>query len=76
MAGGAGLLDECWYVDLDDGVRRTRLQARHERYGRPPEEARDRTWGSDERNAMVVGESRPRADVVVAGPAGEQHSLD
>ena len=62
----AGLLDECWYVDLDDDVRRTRLQARHEQYGRTPEQARDRTWGSDERNAVLVARSRQRATVIVA----------
>ena len=61
------LLDACWYVDLDDDVRRTRLQARHERYGRTPEEARARTWGSDERNAVLVSASRSRATAVVGG---------
>lgn len=63
------LLDECWYLDVDDRVRRTRLQARHERYGRSPEEARERTWGSDERNAVLVAASRHRADVAVTPPA-------
>jgi pantothenate kinase len=61
-----GLLDETWYVDLDDAVRRDRLQARHERYGRAPEAARAHTLGSDEANAVLVAASRPRADVVVA----------
>ena len=62
----AGLLDECWYVEVDDDLRRTRLQARHERYGRSPEQARERTWGSDERNAVAVAASRHRATVIVA----------
>jgi pantothenate kinase len=61
----AGLLDACWYVDLDEDVRRARLQARHERYGRTPDEARERTWGSDERNAVLVSASRSRATAVV-----------
>jgi pantothenate kinase len=60
-----GLLDACWYVDLDEDVRRARLQARHERYGRTPDEARERTWGSDERNAVLVSASRSRATAVV-----------
>lgn len=60
------LLDECWYLDVDDRVRRTRLQARHERHGRNSEEAKERTWGSDERNAVLVAASRHRADVAVA----------
>jgi pantothenate kinase len=59
------LLDECWYLEVDDHVRRTRLQARHERYGRTPEEARERTLGSDERNAVLVAGSRARADFAV-----------
>lgn len=65
-----GLLDACWYVDLADPVRRTRLQSRHERYGRTPEEARARTLGSDERNALLVATTRARADLLVteAGP--------
>lgn len=63
----AGLLDECWYLDVDDDVRRTRLQARHERFGRTPAQARERTWGSDERNAEVVAASRGRASAVVVG---------
>lgn len=60
-----GLLDACWYVDLADPDRRTRLQARHERYGRTPEEARERTFGSDERNAALVAATRDRADLLV-----------
>jgi pantothenate kinase len=62
-----GLLDACWYVDLDEDVRRARLQARHERYGRTPDEARERTWGSDERNAVLVSASRSRASAVIRG---------
>ena len=67
LAEVAGLLDECWYLDVDDDVRRTRLQARHERFGRTPAQARERTWGSDERNASVVAASRDRASAVVVG---------
>jgi pantothenate kinase len=70
----AGLLDECWYVEVADGVRRTRLQARHEHYGRTPAEAAGRTLGSDERNAVLVTATRDRADLLVVGegpvPAG------
>jgi len=60
-----GLLDACWYVDLADPDRRTRLQARHERYGRTPDEAHERTHGSDERNAGLVVATRDRADLLV-----------
>ncbi|MGF1661620.1 MAG: nucleoside/nucleotide kinase family protein [Kineosporiaceae bacterium] len=62
----AGLLDECWYVDVDDEVRRRRLMARHEAHGRPAGEARARTLGSDEANALYVGRTRGAADAVVA----------
>ncbi|MGZ5417714.1 MAG: nucleoside/nucleotide kinase family protein [Nocardioides sp.] len=61
------LLSECWYVDVPDDLRRARLQSRHERYGRAPEEARERTLGSDERNAVLVVSSRERASLVVTG---------
>jgi len=59
------LLDECWYVEPPEDARVARLIARHESYGRSPEEARHRSLGSDERNAEVVRATRARADVVV-----------
>lgn len=70
------LLDECWYVDLPDELRRARLQSRHQRYGRTPEEARERTWGSDERNAVLVAASAARADRWVTGVDLPVESLD
>lgn len=60
-----GLLDECWYVDPDEEQRVQRLVARHMRYGRSQEAARERTLGSDQRNAEIVAGSRARADLVV-----------
>ena len=66
----AGLLDECWYVDVPDDLRRARLQTRHEQYGRTPAQARERTLGSDERNAVLVAGSRHRATVIVDLPHG------
>jgi pantothenate kinase len=62
------LLDECWYVDEDDDLRRERLRLRHERYGRSPAEARGRTFGPDEANAVLVAASRYRADLTVTAP--------
>ncbi|MBC7306743.1 MAG: nucleoside/nucleotide kinase family protein [Dietzia sp.] len=59
------LLDECWYVEVDEQERLERLIARHERFGRTPEEARARSEGSDQRNAEVIVATRGRADVVV-----------
>jgi pantothenate kinase len=70
------LLDECWFVDVPEDLRRARLQARHEQYGRTPEQARARTLGSDERNAVLVAASRCRAHRRVDGAGLPRRSLD
>jgi pantothenate kinase len=62
---GRALLDECWYIDLDDDLRRDRLQARHQRFGRSPQEAHDRTYGSDETNAKLIAATKPNADAIL-----------
>ncbi len=59
------LLDECWYVDLDDEVRVARLIARHVAHGRTPQAAREWVLRSDEANARLVGRGRGRATLVV-----------
>jgi pantothenate kinase len=59
------LLDEVWYVDVPDDLRRQRLAARHEFYGRTPEQAWERTLGSDERNARTVAATKGLADLIV-----------
>ncbi|CAM3433841.1 nucleoside/nucleotide kinase family protein [Kibdelosporangium persicum] len=59
------LLDEVWFLDLDEGERHRRLIARHEAFGRSAEEARDRALGSDERNATVINATAERADLVL-----------
>jgi len=53
------LLDEVWYVDVPEDLRRQRLAARHEFYGRTPDQAWERTLGSDERNARTVAATKP-----------------
>jgi pantothenate kinase len=58
-------LDACWFIDVPDDVRRERLQARHERHGRTPADAAERTFGSDEANARLVQGTRGEADAVV-----------
>jgi pantothenate kinase len=58
-------LDECWYIDLDEDVRHARLEARHRRHGRSAEEAHQRTYGSDERNAQLIAATAAAADAVV-----------
>ncbi|WP_127996047.1 nucleoside/nucleotide kinase family protein [Piscinibacter defluvii] len=66
----AGLLDECWYVEVDDALRRQRLVARHMRFGRSEDEARDWVETTDEPNARRIAATKPRATCVVreAGP--------
>ncbi|WP_422734734.1 nucleoside/nucleotide kinase family protein [Micromonospora sp. WMMD558] len=59
------LLHEAWFLDLDAELRLRRLTARHEAYGRSPEEARVWAYGSDEANAALVAATADRADLVV-----------
>ncbi len=57
----AGLLDEIWYVDVDDTLRSQRLLRRHEQFGRSPEAARAWVAATDEPNARLIEATRPRA---------------
>ena len=59
------LLDQCWYLDLDENTRHARLQARHMRHGRSVQEARERTYGSDEANAQLIEATAPAADALL-----------
>ncbi|MEV0154373.1 nucleoside/nucleotide kinase family protein [Micromonospora sp. NPDC050686] len=67
------LLHQAWFLDLDAELRLRRLTARHEAYGRSPEQARAWALGSDETNAALVAGTAGRADLVVrlAGPLPE-----
>jgi len=56
-------LDEVWFVDTDDALRRDRLVQRHIRFGRTPQAAREWVDRTDEPNARLVAASRHRADV-------------
>lgn len=60
----AGLLDEVWYVDIDDAVRLHRLTRRHEQFGRSAEDAAAWVAGTDEPNARLIEASRARASFV------------
>jgi len=57
------LLDECWFIEPGEEVRLQRLIRRHERQGRSPKEARDRSNGSDQQNATLINATRPLADL-------------
>jgi pantothenate kinase len=59
------VLDEIWYVDVDDAVRVPRLVARHVAFGRTPEDATAWVLRSDEANAARVKATRHRADRIV-----------
>lgn len=59
------LLDEVWYVDIDDDIRVSRLIARHIEYGKSTAAAREWVMRSDEANAALVLGTRHRADVLV-----------
>jgi pantothenate kinase len=63
----AALLDERWFVELDDDLRRSRLVHRHERFGKAPDAAVRWVHEVDEPNAVLVHRSRHRADLVVRG---------
>jgi pantothenate kinase len=60
------LLDEAWFVAVDDALRVQRLIHRHVAHGKPPSAARDWVLGSDEANARLVAATRDRADLVVS----------
>jgi pantothenate kinase len=59
-----GLLDEVWYIDVDDSLRVGRLTQRHERFGRSAEEAAAWVAGTDEPNARLIEAARARASFV------------
>ena len=63
-AGVAALLDETWYVTVDDGLRTDRLVRRHEHFGRSAQAAQDWVQGTDEPNARLIAATRSRAQWV------------
>ena len=63
--GVRALLDEAWFLEPDEEVRRARLVARHERHGRSHAEAVARADGSDAANARMIAATASRADVVI-----------
>lgn len=63
------LLAETWFVEVDDDVRRARLVARHEEFGKSPGAARAWVEQVDEPNAALVARTRAAADLVVDAPS-------
>ena len=60
----AALLDEVWYVDVDDALRTDRLTQRHEQFGRSRQDAVDWVAGTDEPNSRLIVTTRPKAKLV------------
>ncbi|RTQ30838.1 nucleoside/nucleotide kinase family protein [Variovorax gossypii] len=60
-AEAAAMLDEVWYVDIDDAVREERLVRRHQQFGRSAEEARAWVESTDAPNARLIAATRVRA---------------
>jgi pantothenate kinase len=58
-------LDDAWFLDCPDDVRRPRLVARHVAFGKSPAEAEAWVARVDDPNAVLVAASRERADRVV-----------
>ena len=59
------LLDEVWYMELDEQVRISRLVARHVAFGRSAAEAKQWVHAVDQANAVRVARGRQRAHLVV-----------
>jgi len=64
-AGAAAMLDEVWYVDIDDAVREQRLLQRHQQFGRSAEAARAWVASTDVPNARLIAATRGRAHHVL-----------
>ena len=60
----AALLDDIWYVDVDDGLRGQRLLMRHEHFGRTRQAAIDWVATTDEPNAKRIATTKHRARLV------------
>lgn len=64
----AAELDRVWFVDPAEDLRLRRLTARHERFGKTPEQAARWVRAVDEPNAARVRATRDRADLVIGDP--------
>jgi pantothenate kinase len=58
-------LTETWFLSPGEELRRDRLLARHQAFGRTRAEAEERTLGSDEHNAVLINATRSSADLVI-----------
>ena len=63
--GVAGLLDEIWYVDVNEALREARLVRRHRQFGRNEEAALAWVEQTDAPNARLIAATRVRAHHVL-----------
>jgi pantothenate kinase len=64
-AGVRAVVDEMWYLDVDEALRHERLLSRHMRFGRTEADALAWIRQTDEPNAVRIAQTRHRADVMV-----------
>jgi pantothenate kinase len=60
------VVDEVWYVDVPDELRRARLVSRHMQFGRTEQQALDWVATTDDPNALRIAQTRQLADLHVA----------
>lgn len=58
-------IDEVWFLAPSEDIRMSRLVERHMQFGRNADEARERSYGSDQRNAELIQSTASRANLVV-----------
>ena len=58
-------IDEVWYCEAADDVRRQRLVARHVQFGKPEAAARRWVEDVDEVNTRLIAATRASADLVI-----------
>lgn len=59
------LLDEVWFLDLDEAERLRRLTDRHIAFGRGPAEAAARARTVDQANAELIATTAGRANLII-----------
>jgi fructokinase len=64
-AGVAPLLDESWYLQIDEATRLQRLTYRHQLHGMNHEQADAWARTTDQDNAVLIAEGMPRADLII-----------
>lgn len=64
-SGVKNLLDESWFIEVDDSLRIERLVNRHHKFGKNKVDALSWATGSDENNAKIVAQTRESADLII-----------